>query len=185
MEVREALGLGTLRDYTTGGERGSRALRLASLASLLVRVGTVHLIINNQIGFTTTPDKSRSSPYSSDLGKAFDAPIFHINGDDPEAVARAFELATEYRQRYHSDVVIDMIGYRRHGHNEIDQPRFTQPLMYKAIEAQPTTLNVYVYHSLHRVWPSYPIPHLLTYCLVSAQLQGTSFVKQEALARGN
>ena len=89
--------------------------------------GSIHIVCNNQIGFTTNPDSARSTPYSTDLGKAFSAPIFHVNSDKIEEVARVFDLATAYRQRWASDVVIDLVGYRRHGHNEIDQPLFTQP----------------------------------------------------------
>ena len=105
--------------------------------------GAIHIIVNNQIGFTTSPRFARSSPYPSDLGKVVDAPILHCNGDDPEAVVHCAKIAIEFRQKYNKDVVIDMICYRRFGHNEGDEPSFTQPLMYKKIKKQPTTLNVY------------------------------------------
>jgi 2-oxoglutarate dehydrogenase E1 component len=121
--VAESLGLSGLRGHRTGG--------------------SVHFIVNNQIGFTTNPRYSRSSPYPSDVAKVIEAPIFHCNGDDPEAVVFACKIATEFRQKFQKPVVIDMFCYRRHGHNEGDEPSFTQPLMYKAIAAHPTTLEIY------------------------------------------
>ena len=105
--------------------------------------GTIHIIVNNQIGFTTSPRFARSSPYPSDLGKVVEAPILHCNGDDPEAVVHCAKIAIEFRQKFNRDVVIDIICYRRFGHNEGDEPSFTQPLMYKKIKEHPTTLNIY------------------------------------------
>ena len=100
--------------------------------------GTIHVIVNNQIGFTTNPIHSRSTPYCSDLGKAFNCPIFHCNGDDPLAVSTALETAVEWRAEWGSDVIIDMICYRRNGHNELDQPAFTQPTLYRKITKHPS-----------------------------------------------
>jgi len=106
--------------------------------------GTIHLIINNQIGFTTAPQFARSSIYCSDVAKTVQAPIFHVNGDDPEACVKVARLAWEYRQEFHKDVVIDMVCYRRHGHNEGDDPSYTQPLMYKAIGERRSVRKLYV-----------------------------------------
>ena len=105
--------------------------------------GTIHIIVNNQIGFTTAPRFARSSPYPSDLAKMVQAPIFHVNGDDPESVVHCAKIATEFRQKFNRDVVIDMVCYRRFGHNEGDEPSFTQPLMYKKIRSHSTTLQIY------------------------------------------
>ena len=121
--IAECFGLSGLRGHRTGG--------------------SVHFIVNNQIGFTTYPRYSRSSPYPSDVAKMIEAPIFHVNGDDPEAVVYAAKVATEFRQKFQKPVVIDMFCYRRYGHNEGDEPSFTQPLMYKAIRSHPSTLEVY------------------------------------------
>jgi 2-oxoglutarate dehydrogenase E1 component len=121
--IAECFGLSGLRGHRTGG--------------------SVHFILNNQIGFTTYPRYSRSSPYPSDVAKMIEAPIFHANGDDPEAVVFAAKIATEFRQKFQKPVVIGMFCYRRHGHNEGDEPMFTQPLMYKAIATHPTTLEIY------------------------------------------
>ncbi len=121
--VAEGLGLSGLKGHRTGG--------------------TIHIIVNNQIGFTTAPRFSRSSPYPTDIALMVEAPIFHVNGDDPEAVVHAAKVATEFRQKFHKDVVLDIFCYRRFGHNEGDEPMFTNPLMYKHIKKQPTTLQIY------------------------------------------
>src|SRR5438552_6782036 len=121
--VAECFSLSDLKGYRTGG--------------------SMHFIVNNQIGFTTYPRYSRSSPYPSDVAKMIEAPIFHVNGDDPEAVVFAAKVATEFRQKFQHPVVIDMFCYRRYGHNEGDEPSFTQPLMYKAIRSHPTTSEIY------------------------------------------
>ena len=105
--------------------------------------GTIHIIVNNQIGFTTQPEFSRSSPYPSEVAKMVQAPIFHVNGDDPEAVTYCAKVATEYRQKFRRDVVIDIFCYRKFGHNEGDEPSFTQPIMYKKIKQQNSTLSIY------------------------------------------
>ncbi|QEL25566.1 2-oxoglutarate dehydrogenase E1 component [Bosea sp. F3-2] len=121
--VAECLGLSGLKGHRTGG--------------------SLHFIINNQIGFTTYPRYSRSSPYPSDVAKMVEAPVFHVNGDDPEAVVFAAKVAIEFRQKFHKPVVIDMFCYRRFGHNEGDEPGFTQPLMYRKIRGHKTTLELY------------------------------------------
>jgi 2-oxoglutarate dehydrogenase E1 component len=121
--VAECFSLSDLKGYRTGG--------------------SLHFIVNNQIGFTTYPRYSRSSPYPSDVAKMIDAPIFHVNGDDPEAVVFAAKVAIEFRQKFHKPVVIDMFCYRRHGHNEGDEPAFTQPVMYKKIASHLSTLEIY------------------------------------------
>ncbi|HXW21888.1 MAG TPA: 2-oxoglutarate dehydrogenase E1 component, partial [Rhodomicrobium sp.] len=121
--VAECFGLSGLKGHRTGG--------------------SIHFIVNNQIGFTTAPRFSRSSPYPSDIARMIEAPIFHVNGDDPEAVVYCARVATEFRQRFHKPVVIDMICYRRHGHNEGDEPSFTQPLMYKRVRELPSVVSIY------------------------------------------
>jgi 2-oxoglutarate dehydrogenase E1 component len=121
--VAECFGLSGLRGHRTGG--------------------SLHFIVNNQIGFTTAPRFARSSPYPSDVAKMIDAPIFHVNGDDPEAVVYVTKIAVEFRQRFGKPVVIDMFCYRRHGHNEADEPAFTQPLMYQRIAAHPRVTEIY------------------------------------------
>jgi 2-oxoglutarate decarboxylase len=121
--VMETLQMSQLRAYRTGG--------------------TVHVIVNNQVGFTTLPHDSRSTVYSSDVAKTIQAPIFHVNGDDPEAVMRVAELAFKYRQEFHGDIVIDIVCYRRRGHNEGDDPSMTQPLMYNLIEAKRSVRTLY------------------------------------------
>src|SRR5881296_280043 len=121
--VAETFNLARLKGYSTGG--------------------TIHLIANNQVGFTTDPKEGRSTDYSSDLAKGFDAPIVHVNADDPEACLAAARLAMMYRDKFHGDVVIDVVGYRRHGHNEGDEPAYTQPLMYERIKQTPTVRHRY------------------------------------------
>ena len=121
--VAECFGLSGLKGHKTGG--------------------TIHIVVNNQIGFTTAPHFSRSSPYPTDIALMVEAPIFHVNGDDPEAVVHAAKVATEFRQKFGKDVVIDMFCYRRFGHNEGDEPMFTNPVMYKRIKSHKTTLSLY------------------------------------------
>ena len=121
--VVETLNLSQLRGYRTGG--------------------TIHVVINNQVGFTTAPEMSRSSTYATDVAKGIQAPIFHVNGDDPEACVRVARIAFDYRQKFNKDIVIDMLCYRRRGHNEGDEPSFTQPLMYKLIDAKRSTRMLY------------------------------------------
>lgn len=105
--------------------------------------GTIHIIVNNQVGFTTTPNKGRSGNYSSDVAKSINAPIFHVNADSMEDVQRTFKFAAEFRQKFNRDVVIDLIGYRKFGHNELDQPSFTQPLMYKVVNQMKPVRDLY------------------------------------------
>lgn len=121
--VGEVIELSGLEDFSTGG--------------------TIHIIVNNQIGFTTVPKFARTSPYPSEIAKAAGSPIFHVNGDNPAAVAAVLKLAVEFRQKFHTDTVIDMYCYRRNGHNEFDQPHFTQPKMYQKIDKHPTVCTVY------------------------------------------
>ncbi len=124
--VAETLNLSRLPAYETGG--------------------TIHVVVNNQIGFTTNPEDSRSTAYCTDITRMLRCPVFHVNGEDPEAVAQAVTLATEYRQRFHGDVVLDLFCYRKYGHNEGDEPRFTQPEMYEAIDRKKTVREVYIDH---------------------------------------
>lgn len=126
--VAETLNFSQLNGYSTGG--------------------SIHVIINNQIGFTTGPEEARSSPYSTDVAKMVQAPIFHVNGDDPEAVARVVQIAFDYRQTFGKDVVIDMFCYRRHGHNEADDPSYTQPVLYRKIHDHPSVATLYSEKSL-------------------------------------
>ena len=128
--VAETLNMSQLRGYETGG--------------------TIHVIINNQIGFTTLPDDARSTEYASDLAKMILAPIFHINGDDPEAAVHSMRMALEYRQKFGKDVILDLICYRKHGHNEGDEPAFTQPGMYKEIENHSSVRDLYVNELLRK-----------------------------------
>ncbi len=127
--VAEGFGLSGLKGHQTGG--------------------TIHIVVNNQIGFTTAPRFSRSSPYPTDIALMVEAPIFHVNGDDPEAVVHAARVATEYRQKFGKDVVIDIFCYRRFGHNEGDEPMFTNPLMYTRIKKHKTTLQIYTERLVH------------------------------------
>lgn len=122
--VAETLNLSQLPGYRTGG--------------------TIHLVINNQVGFTTNPNEARSSVYASDIAKMIQAPIIHVNGDDPEAVLRAAQIAMDYREAFHKDIVVDMICYRRHGHNEGDEPSYTQPVMYRVIDSLPSVRKLYL-----------------------------------------
>jgi 2-oxoglutarate dehydrogenase E1 component len=126
--VQETLNLSQLPAYATGG--------------------TIHVIVNNQIGFTTPPSESRSTTYATDVAKMLQIPIFHVNGEDPEAVAQVVQLAMDFRRTFFRDVVIDMYGYRRHGHNESDEPAFTQPLLYKAIAQRSSVRDGYLQHLL-------------------------------------
>jgi 2-oxoglutarate dehydrogenase E1 component len=121
--VMETLNLASLRGYRTGG--------------------TIHIIINNQIGFTTSPEAGRSTIYSTDVARMTQLPIFHINGDDPEAAYRALHIALDYRQEFNKDVVLDLVGFRKLGHNETDEPSYTQPLMYARVKAHPGVRSVY------------------------------------------
>ena len=121
--VYECLQMESLKNYTVGG--------------------TIHVVINNQVGFTTTPDRARSSTYCSEVATAISCPVFHVNANSMDDVANTFRIAAQYRQRFGKDVVIDLVGYRKMGHNELDQPSFTQPLMYAIIKNMNPTRNLY------------------------------------------
>jgi 2-oxoglutarate dehydrogenase E1 component len=128
--VAETLQMAQLRGYRTGG--------------------TVHVVVNNQVGFTTGPHSARSSVYATDVARMVQAPIFHVNGDDPEACVRVAKLAFDYRQAFHKDVVIDMVCYRRRGHSEVDEPSFTQPMMYDTIDAKRSVRKIYTENLIGR-----------------------------------
>jgi 2-oxoglutarate dehydrogenase E1 component len=121
--VQETLQMQSLKNYNVGG--------------------SIHIIVNNQIGFTTSPEKARSGPYCTDIVKMINAPVFHVNADDMESVAKTFAIAAEYRQTFGKDVVIDLIGYRKMGHNELDNPFFTQPMMYAIVKNMKPTRDTY------------------------------------------
>lgn len=121
--VYECLQMESLKNYTVGG--------------------TIHVVINNQVGFTTTPDRARSSIYCSEVATAISCPVFHVNANSMDDVANTFRIAAQYRQKFGKDVVIDLVGYRKMGHNELDQPSFTQPLMYAIIKNMNPTRNLY------------------------------------------
>src|SRR6185436_314185 len=122
--VYEVIQMSLLKGYRTGG--------------------TIHLVVNNQVGFTTNYSDGRSSTYCTDVAKVTLSPVFHVNGDDVEALVYTIRLALEYRQKFHRDVFIDILGYRKYGHNEGDEPRFTQPLLYKAIAKHPNPREIYI-----------------------------------------
>ena len=119
--VMETLNLADLKGYRTGG--------------------TIHIIINNQIGFTTSPEAGRSTIYSTDVARMTQLPIFHINGDDPEAAYRVLQIAMDFRQEFNKDVALDIVGFRKLGHNETDEPSYTQPLMYARVKAHPVATD--------------------------------------------
>ncbi|MFJ6131725.1 multifunctional oxoglutarate decarboxylase/oxoglutarate dehydrogenase thiamine pyrophosphate-binding subunit/dihydrolipoyllysine-residue succinyltransferase subunit [Janibacter terrae] len=161
--VAETLQQSQLRGYRTGG--------------------TIHVVVNNQVGFTTSPSASRSSVYSTDVARMIQAPIFHVNGDDPEACVRVAELAFEFRQKFHKDVVIDVVCYRRRGHNEGDDPSMTQPLMYKLIESKRSVRKLYTENLIGRkdITPEEADAALRDY---QAQLERVFVETKEALKQG-
>jgi 2-oxoglutarate dehydrogenase E1 component len=121
--VMESLNLSGVKGYTVGG--------------------TLHIVTNNQVGFTTNPDEGRTGRHCTEIAKFIEAPILHVNGDDPDAVVLATEIALEYRQKFSADVVVDIVCYRRYGHNETDEPLFTQPILYKNITTHPSVTELY------------------------------------------
>ena len=156
----ETLSLGAMPGFTVGG--------------------TIQIIVNNLIGFTADPDESYSSRYSSDIGKRLPIPIFHVNAEDPEAAIRVASLAVEYRYTFHTDVIIDLIGYRRHGHSEVDDPTITQPLRYARIKNHPPLYEIYARQI--GVDPSARVKEMQVE-LAEAQKQATRMTKSAVLAK--
>lgn len=156
----ETLNLSQLSGYTTGG--------------------TIHIVINNQVGFTTSPEESRSTIYATDLAKMLEVPIFHVNGDDPEALWFISQVCVEYRQKFKKDIFIDLMCYRKHGHNEGDEPSFTQPLLYKKIKTHPSTFDIYRKKLVQENVVSLDEAETLTEELNSGYIQAQSKAKEEA-----